>query len=171
MSQIQEAVKRLYMMLTDELNVSTFESRHYELTRGAKTSNGDGRRNAETPLPQFDRYEKQLRKNKKDHDRAILSAVKLIERAIQREKLLTAIPAEEARKLANELESPTAKACSNCHRVVENTPNDRVFGGRCRNCHDYLKNHGSERPRELWESEIDKQAAKLNNRGLHPQGR
>lgn len=83
----------------------------------------------------------------------------------------SAMPHLAAEFLARQLTNPDSVKCQNCRRTVENTPADRLRGGRCSACAVYWGRHGRDRPRELWEAEIARQAEKTAKRGLQPAGR
>lgn len=82
----------------------------------------------------------------------------VMRRAENAAKNLTAIPDEEAQRLAGAEELKLSEAdtrknasCKVCQNTVSRTPNDRLRGGRCDACRMYLERHGVERPRDLWD--------------------
>jgi hypothetical protein len=109
---------------------------------------------AEQPLPLPDALDRRVTRLHRTYKRALDSMrhnADEIER-IERE-LLTRLhdadgkPTPEARAAAGDVQ------CSNCGVVIEST--GKALGGRCRNCHDYQKNHdGQERPRDLIDREV-----------------
>lgn len=93
-----------------------------------------------------DAYRKALASARKNLEQALFIQSQLLVRLCDAE----GNPTEEAQALAAEDVSPQADSCVNCKRVVERTATDKLLGGRCRNCHVYLKKHLCERPRDLW---------------------
>lgn len=116
-----------------------------------------GSRSATHGLPLPDKVDRWCRARHDAYRKAIGAARKNLEQAsFIQSQLLTRLcddkgnPTEEAQSLAAEDVSPQADTCANCQRVVERTATDKLLGGRCRNCHVYLKKHLCERPRDLW---------------------
>lgn len=115
-----------------------------------------GSRSAETPMPGLDKIDKLVTRKHKAYRTAISRAAAQLEHALdQQTDLLARLcdsdgnPTEEAKELAAEAVGPQADTCTNCALVV-NLETEKMYATRCRNCHEYLRRKGHERPESLW---------------------
>ena len=179
-----QAVGEAYQLLHPQ----KFYRRIWEHVRGGLPSSSlgaDGGRSAEKPIPRLDstdlnmlalrdRYKAHIASSftlsrqgdfgkacaALEHARVIESGV-LPELHMSTAELIDHV--KRLRRRADEDEGQkhtVAEDCANCMRKVEKTKADRMFGGRCRACHEYKRDHdGLERPRALWERDVERELA------------
>jgi hypothetical protein len=160
--------------LTGVLHATAFAEQIDDFIRGGLPSSSipEGSRSADRPLPTVEQQDKNWMRALTEYGRCLqeaharLERCRILETSILVEHHMTATQIVEhrarMRRLSVELESPRAQDCANpnCRRPVERNEKDRLKGGRCLPCYDWLRTNQAERPRHLCEADIERQLTK-----------
>lgn len=163
------------------LHPTLVRERMDELIRGGLpgASMSQGSPSANKPDPKFDGDDVRMMKaltayndDLKGMDVALAKFLDHARAARQRETgvvpelhMASARYAEYRQKMARaavEEVGPRAQDCANpnCRRPVERNQKDRLKGGRCLPCYDWLREHHAERPRHLCAADIERMEIK-----------
>lgn len=115
--------------------------------------------NDEPSPPSADRLDRHVRRRHREFNKAILAVRVAAEHALRIQvELCSRLTLEQAQDLVEEERG--AGTCSNCGHVCEGGRADRLVDTRCKQkCYPYFRAHGTERPQELIDRDIDRNLA------------
>lgn len=116
--------------------------------------------NDEPSPPSMDRLDRHVRRRHREFNKAILAIRVAGEHALRiQAELVSRLTLEQAQDLVEEERG--AGTCTNCGHLCEGTRSDRLVETRCKaKCYPYFRAHGSERPQELIDRDIERDLLK-----------
>jgi len=160
--------------LSEQLHATAYQEIMDDWIRGGlpSTSIPQGSPSAEKPLPHLEQADKKLMQALTEYNRNLDGAWRLLERnriletSVLVEHHMNATQRAEYRqrmaRAALEEVGPRAQDCANpnCRRPVERNEKDRMKGGRCLPCYEWLRTNGAERPKHLTALDVEREAVK-----------